>query len=291
MSAPPAPGRRRDRTAAVLGAVAALAVAGAALLAGWGSRGLGSGDDGSRNAAPARAAVPAAASAPASAPAGPRNAAPQDAAASDPLFVAFEGDAQAGQRVVMGASGAGITSACFQCHGLQGQGDGGAAFPRLAGQPAWYLYKQLNDYAEGTRPHEVMTPIARALSVAQRRDVAAYYAAARPEAGDPPPAPLMVGQQPELLQLGGMLSAIGSPQRGVQSCVGCHGPAGSGLPPETPYLAGLSPHYLELQLRLWAEGTRRNDPQGVMADVARRLTPQERRAVALYFGALPPPGP
>lgn len=207
------------------------------------------------------------------------------APAPDPLFVAFRGDPQAGQRVVMGASGAGVASACFSCHGLQGEGDRGGAFPRLAAQPAYYLYKQLNSYADGTRPNDVMTPIAIKLSEAERRDVAAYYAAA--QAGFRPPP----GGDATALQLGGSIAAVGSPARGVQACIGCHGPGGSGLPPDTPYLAGLGAPYMELQLQLWAQGQRRNDPLGVMADVARRLTPEERRAVSLYFAALQPPGP
>lgn len=205
--------------------------------------------------------------------------------ADDPMFVSFEGDPMAGQRVVMGAGGNGVGGACFSCHGLQGEGDGGAGFPRLAGQPAYYLYKQLRDYANGSRPNQVMTPIAARLSEQERRDVAAYFAAARAAH-----RPTGASADAQVLQRGGSIAAVGSPERGVQSCNGCHGPAGSGLPPDTPYLAGLGAPYMELQLRLWSEGVRTNDPAGMMADVARRLTPQERSAVSQYFNALPAPG-
>lgn len=262
-----APRRPLGRGATALAGVALLALAGAAVLAVPAVR--------EARQAPA-AAAPAASPVPLGEP-------------PNPLFVSFEGDPVAGQRVVMGAGGIGVGGACFQCHGTQGHGDGGAAFPRLAGQPAWYLYKQLGDYAGGRRPNDLMTPIAAALSEQERRDVAAYYAAASNEGGGSRRGVLGQDVDAELVQRGGRISALGSPERGVQSCVGCHGPAGSGLPPDTPYLAGQSSHYLELQLRLWSEGRRRNDPQGVMADVARRLTPQDRRAVAQYFGSLPPP--
>ncbi len=205
--------------------------------------------------------------------------------ARTPLYVRFEGDPQAGQRVVMGASGAGVPGACFSCHGLQGGGDDGGAFPRLAGQPAFYLYKQLVNYADGTRPNDVMTPIALRLSDQERRDVAAYYASARAVFREPPP------RDPQDLQLGASIAAVGAPASGVPSCIGCHGPGGSGIPPDTPYLAGQSASYLALQLRLWQQGHRTNDPQGVMADVARRLTPAEHAALSNYFAALPPPQP
>lgn len=207
------------------------------------------------------------------------------APATDPLFVAFEGNLVAGQRVVMGAGGAGVGSACFQCHGLQGGGDGAGGFPRLAGQPAWYLYKQMQNYADGSRPNAIMTPIAVRLSQDERRDVSAYYAAAL--AGHRAPA---ASTDAELMQQGASIAAVGSALQGVQSCVGCHGPNGTGMPPDTPYLAGQGAAYLELQLRLWAQGQRSNDMQGVMADVAKRLTPEQRRSVALYFSSVAPPG-
>ncbi len=64
---------------------------------------------------------------------------------------------------------------CNQCHGLNGIGSSSGAFPRLAGQSGWYLYKSLRDYAAGLRPSTIMSPIARTLADDQMRDVAAYY--------------------------------------------------------------------------------------------------------------------
>lgn len=200
-----------------------------------------------------------------------------------PLFVAFEGDPRAGQRTVMGAASGGPGTACFSCHGLTGEGDSASGFPRLAGQPAYYLYRQLTGFADGSRPDDIMSPIAAQMTEQERRDAAAYYAAARA-----PFRPLPPGD-PKLLQLGGRLAISGSQARGVQSCVGCHGPDGVGVPPDTPYLAGQDAAYMEAQLKHWGEGRRHTDPLGVMADVARRLSPQERQWVVRYFAALPPP--
>lgn len=222
---------------------------------------------------PARGAVAAAGAATAA-----------SAAAATPAFVAFGGDPVAGQRVAMGQGGAGVAGACFRCHGLHGAGDAGGGFPRLAAQPAFYLYKQLVNYADGTRPNEVMTPIALRMTDQERQDVAAYYAAS--QAGNrPPPGRVDV----QLLQRGATIAAVGSQSSGVQSCVSCHGPNGAGMPPDGPALAGQDAAYLQLQLQLWQQGRRTNDAYGVMADVARRLTAEEREAVALYFSTLPPP--
>ena len=206
----------------------------------------------------------------------------------------FDVDQQAverGRAVVVGAFGAdsqqlGTTQRnCMGCHGLQGQGDGSAAFPRLTGQSAWYLYKQLTDYASGARPNPIMSPIAQALTTAQMEDVAAYYAAQ--QADYLPPAR---DYDPLLIQEGGALSAMGSTERQIQACVNCHGPAGRGLPPVYPYLAGQYAGYLQLQLELWQQDVRRNSPLGVMALIAKNMTARDIEAVSAYFETVRPEG-
>lgn len=199
------------------------------------------------------------------------------------VLTPWEGDPIAGQRVVMGATRGGVQAACFHCHGLNGEGNSISGFPRLAGQPAYYLYKQLINFADGSRPSDIMTPIAKQLNEQQRRDAATYYADTQAEFRPPPMDALLQRQ------VGGKLALVGSSTRGTPACISCHGPNGSGAPPLTPYLAGLDAAYLENQLTHFGTGKRRNDAGNVMADIASRLNPQERQAVALYFAAVPPP--
>ena len=66
--------------------------------------------------------------------------------------------------------------ACAQCHAFNGASDGSGAFPRIAGQSAYYLAGQLRDFASGVRTNAIMSPIAKALSPDDVADVAAYYA-------------------------------------------------------------------------------------------------------------------
>jgi cytochrome c553 len=73
-----------------------------------------------------------------------------------------------GQLIAVGGGPGGAGAACFSCHGLQGQGDAGAAFPRLAGLDARYLAKQMDDYVSGARSDAVMIPISRQLAQADR---------------------------------------------------------------------------------------------------------------------------
>lgn len=189
---------------------------------------------------------------------------------------------QRGQYVVVSGGGSGIGNACLACHGLDGAGDGSGAFPRLTGQPAWYLEQTLRDYATGKRQNPVMTPIAQALDAGEKASVAAYYAAQR---APYPPAP---AADPGLLQWGGVLNAVGSAERGVQACQNCHGPAGTGMPPNYPRLAGQYAPYLAEQLRAWRSGERVQRPINLMGSVAADLTDRDIEALSLYFASVRP---
>jgi cytochrome c553 len=190
-----------------------------------------------------------------------------------------------GRLVAMGGAEAGGSGmACIACHGSNGRGDGSGAFPRLAGQHGWYLYKQLMDYAAGTRPNEIMSGIAARLTEREMEAVSAYYAAI-----DAPFRPVLGEVEPEMLQWGGQLAAVGSAERGIPACVNCHGPQGTGLPPTVPYLAGQYANYMAHQLELWAEGTRNNDAMNVMSTIAMEMTEEDMRAVSEYYARVRPP--
>lgn len=190
-----------------------------------------------------------------------------------------------GRLVAMGGAEAGGSGmACMSCHGVEGEGDGSGAFPRLAGQSGWYLYKQLMDYASGARPNQVMSGIAQRLTEREMEAVSAYYAAI-----DAPYAPVMGDIDPGTLQWGGQLGAVGSAERGIPACVNCHGPSGTGVPPSVPYLAGQYATYMTHQLQLWAEGTRDNDAMDVMSSIAQQMTEEDMRAVSEYYARVRPP--
>ncbi|MBJ6127011.1 c-type cytochrome [Microvirga splendida] len=202
-------------------------------------------------------------------------------------------DVERGRAVVVGAFAAqpgqgnnAVTppaGACFQCHGMDGKGDAAAAFPRLTDQVYKYLYDSLQDYASGARQSPIMTPIAKALSDQQMRDVSAYYAAQKDAPYGPSPQ-----ADPSVLQYGAAIAAVGHAPRGVQGCINCHGPDGFGLPPTYPYLAGQNAAYLEAQLRAWKTGERKGDGFGLMENIAKRLTDEEIHAVSQYYAAIRP---
>jgi cytochrome c553 len=189
-----------------------------------------------------------------------------------------------GHLIAVGGGPGGAGVACFSCHGLQGQGDAGGAFPRLAGLDAHYLAKQMDDYVSGARPDPVMTPILQQLSQAERQSVALYYAGLSPQAAQVGAA----GADARLIQRGATLYAQGSAAHGIQACANCHGPGGRGLNHVYPSVAGQPLSYIETQLRRWQAGTRRNDIADLMGSVARRMTEEDIRAVSAYVARLAP---
>jgi cytochrome c553 len=75
------------------------------------------------------------------------------------------------------AAPAAATPPCEACHGAHGEGMEAAHVPRIAGQSADYLQKQLDDYASGARDNPIMANFAKTLSEQQRAKFAARYAA------------------------------------------------------------------------------------------------------------------
>lgn len=71
-----------------------------------------------------------------------------------------------------------ISSQCTACHGLTGMSPTTAradAWPNLAGQKYAYLLRQLQVFKAGGRKNSLMSPMARRISRADARDLAAYF--------------------------------------------------------------------------------------------------------------------
>lgn len=163
---------------------------------------------------------------------------------------------------------------CAQCHAFNGVSDASGAFPRLAGQSAYYLATQLRDFASGVRASAIMSPIAKALSPDDIADATAYFAGVN--------APFLPLKAPDamLVKAGEELAKAGGPAR--LHCDNCHGPGGSGEPPVIPYLGGQYTHYIAFTLQMWQQGYRNNSPDA-MAVIAKQLSDQDIAAVAAYY--------
>lgn len=179
-----------------------------------------------------------------------------------------------------------VVQSCVSCHGVNGEGKPDAGFPRLAGQAAYYLEKQLDDYASRRRVDATMSPIASGLSTELRKVVAGYFARV-----DATKAARTNAFTASWAERGRVIAVSGDPQRGVQACINCHGPGGVGQPPNVPYLSGLHDGYIRSALAAWRNGTRNNDEAQQMTVVAKAMSADDIAAVARYFAGGMPPAP
>ena len=171
---------------------------------------------------------------------------------------------------------------CAACHAADGNSPT-AANPKIAGQIAEYTHKQLLDFkAQGgkkpARESPIMMGMVANLSDADMKGLAAYYAGQKLK-----PA---AAADKSLAAVGQKLWRGGNAASGVPACAGCHGPNGAGIPAQYPRVAGQYAEYIATQLKAFREGTRVNDPNGMMRGVAARLTDREIRAVAEYAAGL-----
>ena len=180
------------------------------------------------------------------------------------------------------AQGAGAGSltvaACQPCHGGAAAGAQAApTFPKLNGQHAAYLEKQLREYKSGKRKSDIMAPVIGALKKQQISGMAAHFAGQAPARG--------AVQDPGLAARGKALYEEGNRATGVPGCIGCHLPNAAGAQ-RYPRLAGQMPTYTVQQLADFKSGKRSNDRARVMRLIAGRLTDEEMKAVAEYVAGL-----
>ncbi|MEC6798673.1 c-type cytochrome [Photobacterium sp. S4TG1] len=173
---------------------------------------------------------------------------------------------------------------CVACHGS----DGNAIisqYPKLAGQHANYLAKQLADYklavtssgAQG-RSNAVMAGMAAALSTTDMVDLGAYFSSL-PISGNTTPENVIAIAEP--------LYRFGDSERGIAACISCHGPRGNGTSLSGfPKISGQNAQYIQLQLQAFRSSVRNNDLNAMMRSVAAKLSDDEISALSAYVGGL-----
>lgn len=194
-----------------------------------------------------------------------------------------EMDARAYQRAAYGAEPLPLEqplARCAACHGRDGLGRDGDAFPIIAGQTEAYLLATLKAYAAGARHSGIMQPQAGTLTGAEMRGLAAHYARQDIPSTAMPAAVLTS----ESSRLGALIARQGVPQDGVPACEGCHGSGEKN--PFYPRLYGQHASYLRRQLELWAAGQRGGSAYApVMNTVGHQMNQEQIEAVAAYYGA------
>lgn len=171
--------------------------------------------------------------------------------------------------------------ACVVCHGREGRATPAGYFPRIAGKPAGYLLAQLQNFRDGRRPNKVMGHLVQHMSDDYLAEIARHFS--RLDLPYPPARASRLSQDQQ--RVAEALVFQGSPDRRIPACVACHGSQMAGRLPAMPGLLALPADYLIGQLGAWRIGQRRAKAPDCMAEVARRLTPEEIDAVARWLSA------
>lgn len=147
---------------------------------------------------------------------------------------------------------------CASCHGQQGEGNQAMNAPRIAGQEAWYLRRQMEAFQQGLRgirPGDTfgmqMRPMAMTVTDPATLENLIAYIQTLPGA---PAEPTVKGD-----------AAAGEHAYAV--CASCHGQQAEGLEQMAgPKLAGQNDWYLVRQIEHYQQGLRGYDPKDVFGN-------------------------
>lgn len=165
---------------------------------------------------------------------------------------------------------------CVACHGTDGNSPLDQ-FPKIAGQVSGYIAKQLANFKSGQRENSIMLGMTASLSEKDMADLDTFYSGQSITGGS------VSDDQEAAARAGEEIFRGGITEFSVPACMGCHGPSGSGIPPNFPRLAGQHAAYIEAQLLAFKSGTRTND---IMQPIAFPLSEEQIKQLALYISGL-----
>jgi len=166
------------------------------------------------------------------------------------------------------AAGQASYAVCTACHGAQAEGNPALNAPKLSGQSAWYLKRELQNFKSGARGTaakdvfgKMMAPMAATLSDDAAIDNVVAYIGTLPDN----PAPHTVTTDAR------------NGKKLYETCAACHGADGRGAQAtNAPRLKGMSDWYLATQLKNFQQGARGAHPKDMfgpqMAFLAAILT-------------------
>jgi len=194
--------------------------------------------------------------------------------------------------------------ACSGCHMPDGMGSDALGTPRLAGQIFQFIAKQLDDYATDKREDTVMFIMnanAKGLTPQERLDVAAFISEWPDDSKTAEDWPhnretvdASVSDLAELkangvevgeTYLGKAIVNHGIPEKTVAACRSCHDYNGRGVEPMFPAIGQQKYTYIVAQLKQWRDGSRTNDAQAIMRNVAKNMSDEDINNVAAYLSS------
>ena len=164
---------------------------------------------------------------------------------------------------------------CRSCHGEDGNSINQLC-PNLAGQLPEYIEKQIHDFQTRDRTDSIMTGISLGIITEQdAKDIAAYFGGKKIKAGTN--------------QVGKDIFHAGKPDVDLPACASCHGENGKGKLDDNnaiPMIGGQIRDYIARELKEMRKGSRHNDKDSMMRNIAQKLSDEEINALADYISGL-----
>ena len=163
---------------------------------------------------------------------------------------------------------------CLECHVPQGQSPD-PMIPKLDGQQAEYIVRQVLDYKSGRRPSTIMREVAQIVSDMQDLlDIAAFYSNLETMQGS--------GEINQEVKRGEVIYVD-------YRCHFCHGEeavAGTAFTSGAPLIGGQNKDYLEKTMLDIKMGRRPADIYNLMKRLLLRLSDKEIEALSAYVSSL-----
>jgi len=198
-----------------------------------------------------------------------------DASLRDALSALPAGDEIRGERVAN-------QFLCVACHSVAGEFRS-HTYVNLNAQPENYLRKVLLDYRDNHRAEpygqaKIMHYLSKELTDQHISDLASYFSAQ--------PALVNNTSTVTIEASTNTLVTTGDMSRMIISCAACHGAQGEGNGDIFPTLAGQSVDYTIRTLHAYRDGSRNNDINATMRNVAKNLTDAEIEQLAHYYAQI-----
>jgi cytochrome c553 len=177
-------------------------------------------------------------------------------------------------------SGEAKAMVCAGCHGAEGN-SAVPNFPKLAGQNAKYIAKQLDDIKKGQRKVVEMTGLLEGMNEQDFINIGAYFESKKAQLSG------SNNDKPQI-ELGERVYRAGNHETGVAACSGCHSPTAQGNSlAGYPRLSGQHSEYIVTQLKAFRNDIRTNDGESAtMRGVAAHMSDKEIDAVANFIAGL-----
>lgn len=191
-------------------------------------------------------------------------------ASLEPAQPPAEAAGKAAAQVDTMAAAKAAAASCTGCHGDTGVSKTPGT-PSLAGLDPKYFVAAMNAYKSGRRRNDLMKSLAAAMSDADAKGAALYFALQKPAPAQTP--------------------ATGDATAGKAAsaaCAGCHGEQGASSNPANPSLAGQDTQYFAGAMRAYKDGTRSEETMKLAASA---LNDKAIADIAAYYATQQPRQP